>query len=141
MINPSVLNKQSMVYWIIGKTVYNKHYFESDYNVVANEFVNNGDDIHVKGMYKENNNTMFANLVNFNENDWQDLLEETQNNTIESRLYKLSIGRKVTMYETPYQFIGTYMIHIAKMEVYELHRKIESIPGCELAGVKTDCSV
>ena len=118
-----------------------QHYFESDYNVIADGLVNNDDDIHAKGIYKENNNTKFVNLVNSNENDLQDLIEEAQNNTIEPRLYKPPIDRQVSMYE------NTLSIHrgihdIAKMEVYELHRKIkECNPECELVGVKTDCLI
>ena len=89
------------MYWIIGKPNITKypHYFESAYNVIANELVDNGDDIHVKGIYKESNSTKFMNLVNLNENDLQDLIEETQNNTIEPMLYKVSVDRKVPMYE------------------------------------------
>ena len=69
-----------------------QHYFESDYNAIANELVNNDDNIHVKGIYKENNNTKFVNLVELNKNGFQDLIEDAQNNAIEPMLYKLPIG-------------------------------------------------
>ena len=50
---------------LLGKPNITKHqhHFESDYNVIANELVNNDDDIHVKGICKENNNTKSVNLV------------------------------------------------------------------------------
>ena len=77
----------------------------------------------MKGIYKDNNNTKFVNLVNLNENDLQYLIEDAQNNTIESMLYKLSIDRTIPTYEnTLPNHRETY--DIAKMEVYELHRKI-----------------
>ena len=124
----------------MGKSHITKHqrYFESDYNVIANELVNNDDGIHVKGIYKENNNTKFANLVNLNDNDLHDLIEDAQNNTIEPMLYKLSIGRGTPMYENALP-IHREICDIVKMEVYGLHRKMEeSNPECELVGVKTD---
>ena len=77
MINSSVLNKQSMGlldYWGKSNITKHQHHFESDYNVTANELVNNDDNIHVKGIYKDNNSTKFVNLVNLNENDLQDLI-------------------------------------------------------------------
>ena len=56
-------------------------------------------------------------------------------------LNELPIGRKVPMYENTLP-TNREIYDIAKMEVYELHRKIEeSSPECELVGVKTDCSV
>ena len=67
---------------LLGKPHIPKHqtYFESDHNVIANEPVNNSDDIHVKGTYKENSNTKSVNLVNLNENDLQYFIEDAQNN-------------------------------------------------------------
>ena len=127
----------------MGKSHITKHqrYFESDYNVIANELVNNDDGIHVKGIYKENNNTKFANLVNLNDNDLHDLIEDAQNNTIEPMLYKLSIDRNIPTYENTLPN-HRKIYDIAKMEVYELHRKIEELnPECELVGVKTYCLV
>ena len=86
---------------LLGKSHITKHqlYFEPDYNVIANDLVNNGDDIHVKGIYKENTNTKFVNLVSLNENGLQDVIEDAQNNTIEPRIYKLLIGRRIPTYE------------------------------------------
>ena len=111
---------------LLGKSHITKHqhYFGSGYNVIANERVDNDDDIHVKGIYKDNNNTKFVNLVNLNENDLQDLIEDAQNNTIEPMLYKLSIDRQIPTYENTLP-IHRKMYDIAKMEVYELHRKVE----------------
>ena len=128
---------------LLGKSHITKHqhYFESDYNVIANELVKNDDNILVKGIYKENNNTKSVNLVNSNENDLQDLIEAAQNNTIESMLYKLPIDIKSPTYENTLP-IHRKIYDIAKTEVYELHRKIEELnPECELVGVKTYCLV
>ena len=110
---------------LLGKSHITKHqhYFESDYNVIANEFVNNDDDIHVKGICKYNNNTTSVNLVNLNENDLQYLIEDAHNNTIEPMLYKLSIDINIPTYENTLP-IHRNICDIAKMEVYELHRKI-----------------
>ena len=62
--------------------------------------------------------------MNLNENDLQDLIEDAQNNTIEPMLYKLSIDRQIPTYENTLP-IHRKMYDIAKMEVYELHRKVE----------------
>ena len=56
-------------------------------------------------------------------------------------LYKLSIDRKVPMYENTLS-IHRKLYDIAKNEVYELYRKIEELnPECELVGVKTYCLI
>ena len=93
---------------LLGKSHITKHqhYFESDYKIIANELVNNDDDIHVKGIYNENNNTKFVNMVNLNENDLQDLIEDEQNNTIEPMLYKYQLIETFQRMKTHYQFIG-----------------------------------
>ena len=75
-----------------------KHCFESDYNVIANEFINNDD-------YNENNDTKSVHLLNLNVHYLQELIQETQNNTTEPMLYKLSIERTIPMYE------NTLLIH------------------------------
>ena len=53
-------------------------------------------------------------------------------------LNKLSIDRSIPTYENTLRIQRNIY---AKMEVYELHRKIELNPECELVGVKTYCLV
>ena len=100
-----------------------QHYFESDCNVIANELANNDDGIHVKGIYKDNNNTTSVNMLNLHENGLQYSIEDAQNNTLEPMLYKLSIDRQVPTYDNTLP-IHRKIYDITKMEVYELHRDI-----------------
>ena len=61
---------------LLGKPdIIKHHYFEPGYNVIANELVHNDDDIHTKGIYKENINAKSVNLVNLNEHGMQYLIE------------------------------------------------------------------
>ena len=64
-----------------------QHYFESDCNLVANELIHNEDDIHIRGIYKDNDNTTSANLLNLHDEDLQNLIQEAQHNT---RTYRVS---------------------------------------------------
>ena len=108
---------------------------------MANELTNCDEDIHVKGIHKENSDTKSVNLLNLNGNDLQYFIQEARHNTTEPILYKLSIDRKIPMYENTLS-IQRKIYGIAKMEVYELHRNIEELnPECELVGVKTYCLV
>ena len=128
---------------LLGKSHITKHQhlFESDYDIVANELIHCDEDVHIKGIYKDNNDTKSVNLLNLNGNDLQYLIHEAQHNTTEPMSYKLSIDRNIPMYENMLS-IHRKLYDIAKMEVYELHRKIEeSNPECELVGVKPDCLV
>ena len=53
-------------------------------------------------------------------------------------LYKISIDRGIPTYGKTLP-IHTEIYDISKMEVYELHRKIDELsPECELVGVKTN---
>ena len=40
-----------IVLWGNSHITEHQHYFEPDYNIIANEFVNNDDDIHAKGIF------------------------------------------------------------------------------------------
>ena len=76
---------------LLGKSKTTKHqyYFESDYNVVANELIHNEDDIHTQGIYKDNDNTTSANLLKLHDEDLQNFIQEAQNNTQEPIVYQL----------------------------------------------------
>jgi len=87
-----------------SKTTNHQYYFESDYNVVANELIHNEDDIHIRGIYKDNDNTTSANLLNLHDEDLQNLIQEAQNNTQEPIMYQLSINKEMPMWETHYQY-------------------------------------
>ena len=126
---------------LLGKSKHTKHqhYFESDYNVVANELIHNDDNIRIQGIYKDNNNTTYANMLNLNDEDFHNLIQAAQNNTQEPILYQLSTNKEIPMYE------NTLPIHrknydVARMQMYEIHLTITELnPNCEFVGVKTDC--
>ena len=56
---------------LLGKSKTTKHhrYFESDYNVVASELLHNDDDIHIQGIFKDNNNTTSVNMLKLNDDE------------------------------------------------------------------------
>ena len=59
----------------------NKHYFESNYDVVANELINNDNNVEIKGIYpKDNNHTEYLNLLNLSEHELNNVINATQNN-------------------------------------------------------------
>ena len=51
------------------------------------DLIHNGDDIHIQGFFKENNDTISVNMLNLNDDGLQKLVQETQNNTQEPMLY------------------------------------------------------
>ena len=61
-----------------SKTAKHQYYFESEYSVVANELIRNEDDIHIRGIYKDNDNTTSVSLLNLHDEDLQNLIQEAQ---------------------------------------------------------------
>ena len=100
MKNPNVPNKQ-LIYlfaYCVNPKPQHQHYFESDYTVVANELIHNDDDIHIQGIFKENNDTvLFVNMLNLSDDYLQKLIQETQNNTHEPMLYQLTRNKEPTL--------------------------------------------
>ena len=122
-----------------SKTTKHQHYFESDYNVVANELIHNDDDIHIQGIFKESNDTVSVNVLNLHDDDLQKLIQETQNNTHEPILYQLTRNKEIPLWE------NTLQIHIkiydsARMQMYEIDLETQQLnPNCYRAGIKADC--
>ena len=107
-----------------SKTTTHQHYFESDYNVVANELIHNDDDIHIRGIFKENKDTASVNMLNLNNDDLQKLIEEAENNKQEPIIYQLTRNKDIPKWE------NTLPIHrktydIARMQMYEIDLEIE----------------
>ena len=53
--------------WKTNITIH-QQLFESDYDIVANELINCDEDVHIKGMCKDNNDTKSVNMLNSNGN-------------------------------------------------------------------------
>ena len=66
-------NKRYMVFiWLFAKSTYksDKHYFESNYGVIANALISNENDIEISRIYpKENNCETCLNLLNVNDDE------------------------------------------------------------------------
>ncbi len=87
---------------LLGKSTYksDKHYFESNYDVIANELINSENDIEISGIYpKENNCEKCLNLLNVNDDELNSVINETQNNNTTPLLYPLSMKKEIPMYE------------------------------------------
>ena len=122
-----------------SKTTKHQHYFESDYNAVANELIHNGDDIHIQCIFKENNDTVSANMLNWNDDDLQKLIHEAQNNTQEPMLYQLTRNKEIPLWENTLP-IHRKIYDIARVQMYEIDLEIHQLnPYCERAGIKADC--
>ena len=129
---------------LLGKSTCksDKHYFESNYDVVANELINNENSVEIKGVYpQENNQTEYLNLLNVSNDEFNNVICETHNNTTEPLLYHLSMKVKIPMYGNTLP-IHRKIYDVARMDMYELHLQIKELnPNCELAGMQTDCLV
>ena len=119
-----------------------QHDFESNYDVVAHEFVNNEHKIEIKGVYQTPiAETEHVNLLNLSDDELEGVINETADKTSEPIIYQLSQKIEIPTYE------NTLPIHRkindkANMEMYELYSQVKDLnPGCELVGIKTDCLV
>ena len=81
-----------------AKTASTQHYFESNYDVVANELVNNDNDIQTKGVYPSQNGNdtptaeaRHTNLLNLTDEELPRVINNTADNTTEPILYQLSV--------------------------------------------------
>ena len=122
-----------------SKTTTHQHYFESDYNVVANELIHNDDDIHIRGIFKENNDTVSVNMLNLNNDDLQKLIQEAEDNKQEPMIYQLTRNKVIPKWENTLP-IHRKIYDIARMQMYEIDLEIQQLnPNCYRAGVKVDC--
>ena len=80
-----------------------QHYFESNYDVVANEFVNNEHKIEIKGVYPTSQTptaeTEHVNLLNLSDDELECVINKTADNTSEPILYQLSVNTDIPTYE------------------------------------------
>ena len=120
-----------------------QHHFETNYDVVAGELVNNAN-VNIKGIYKDTQQTDTfnqVNLLNLNDDELGDEIDRVADTTSEPVLYQLTQNNEMPNYT------NTLPIHrkvygVANMEMFELHLKIQNLnPHCELVGIKTDCLV
>ena len=120
-------------------------YYESDFNVVANEITNNPQlDFNIKGIYPNclegHVSHQHVNLLNLNDDALSKVISE-HTEDVEPLLYQISSKKSIPKYE------NTLAIHrkiydIANMEMYELYMKVAKLnPACEFVGIKTDCLV
>ena len=120
------------------KTSY--EYFETNYDMVANEIINNKN-VTVSGIRESTNNNeiILCDLLNLND----DMLNDLANNADESdpMIYRLSNKQHIPLYENTLP-IHRKIYDKANMEMYELYMKIKDTnPHSELVGIKTDCLV
>ena len=116
-----------------------RHYFESDYDIVADETTNNTN-VEVKGPYK-NEKSQFEHINPFNADD--DEVDQTINSRSEEEpiLYDIVDNTEISKYENTLP-IHRKIYDIAHMEMYELYLEVmSSNPKAELVGIKTDCLV
>ena len=118
-----------------------RNHFESDYNVVANEVINNENGaIQVKGLYK-NGKSQFEHINLSNADDIE--LDKIINSRSEEEPIRYNVINKseISKYENTLP-IHRKIYDIANMEMYELYLEVMSLnPKAELVGIKADCLV
>ena len=76
-----------------------------------------------------------------NDNELEQVIHQTADNTTEPILYQLSNKQEIPTYENTLP-IHRKIYDKANMEMYELYLQIKELnPECELVGIKTDCLV
>ena len=76
-----------------------------------------------------------------NDNELEQVIHQTADNTTEPILYQLSNKQEIPTYENTLP-IHRKIYDKANMEMYELYLQIKELnPNCELVGIKTDCLV
>jgi hypothetical protein len=98
-------------------------YFETNYDIVANEIINNKN-VTVSGIYDNTNHNEIKSCDLLNLND--DMLNELINNANESdpMIYRLSNKQQIPLYENSLP-IHRKIYDKANMEMYELYMKIK----------------
>ena len=120
-----------------------QHYFEPNYDVVANELVNNNNSIHIQGVYETSSQVEGArhNLLNLQDHELDILINTTADRTSEPILYHLTSSMEIPAYENTLP-IHRQIYDKANMDMYELELQVKELnPNCELVGIKTDCLV
>ena len=78
-----------------------QHYFESNYDVVANELVNNSNSINIQGVYETSSQVEGErhNLLNLQDHELDILINTTADRTSEPILYHLTSSTEIPAYE------------------------------------------
>ena len=88
-----------------------RHYFESDYDVVANELINNTDSNEIKGIYPPNQTEAeLVNLLNLSDCELECVLKKTADYTSEPILCQLSTHTEIPTYENTLPIHRKYMV-------------------------------
>ena len=119
-----------------------QHYFESNYDVVANEIVNNSNSINIQGVYETSSQVEGERHNSLNLQDHElDILITAAARTSEPILYHLTSSTEIPAYENTLP-IHRKIYDKANMDMYELELQVKELnPNCELVGLKTDCLV
>ena len=116
-----------------------RHYFESDYDIVADETINKIN-VEVKGLYK-NGKSQFEHIYLLNADDIELYKITNSRSEEEPILYNIVDKTEISKYENTLP-IHRNIYDIANMEMYELYLEVMSLnPKAELIGIKTDCLV
>ena len=118
-----------------------RHYFESDYDVVANEIVNNENrSIQIRSIYKnEKSQYEGINLLNAGEDELDEIINSRSEE--EPMIYNVIDKTETSKYENTLP-IHRKIYEIVNMEMYELYLDAKKLnPKAELVGIKTGCLV
>ena len=119
-----------------------KDQFESGYDAVANDVVNNNGNssIQIRSIYK-NKKSQYEGINLLNADD--DELDKIINSKSEEEpvIYNVVDKTEISKYENTLP-IHRKIYDIANMEMYELYLEVRALnPKAELVGIKTDCLV
>ena len=117
-----------------------QHYFESNYDVVANELINNSNSINIQGVYQTSSQVEgeHQNLLNLQDHELDILINTTAGRTSEPILYHRTPNIEIPAYENTLP-IHRKIYDKANMDMYELELQVKELnPNCELVGIKTD---
>ena len=122
--------------------MWRKNIFESDYDAVANDIVNNNDNgsIQIRGVYKnEKSQYEGIHFLNADENELDEIINSRSEE--EPMLYNVIVKTEISKYENTLP-IHRKIYDIANMEMYELYLDVMALnPKAGLVGIKTDCLV
>ena len=118
-----------------------RNYFESDYDAVANEVVNNENgSIQIRSIYNnEKSQLEHINLLNADDDELNKIINSRSEE--EPIIYNVICKTEISKYENTLPIHRT-IYDIASMEMYGIYLEVMSLnPKAELVGIKTDCLV
>ena len=115
-----------------------KVYFETDYNVVSNEFINSDNKVEIHGVYKHKSTTTH-NILNMTDDELTTYISSSKDTETKPMIYRISEKQLISKYDNTLP-IQRKIYDLAMFEMYELFLKVKAInPTCEITGIKTDC--